>query len=213
MAPSECGAVFKGVYLRSQIFDYRFMTKSLDPSRARAAAIFESPGCGHFRHGGAARLGGRHARPRRHHLPRRYGGTAALFRSSRASAPRHLGDQKAYRPARVHHTRVSAERPGDFVRRAAGGIPRSIARSTQLRGRRQALAVGKRVVNPNGALSLRALILAPSGRDAPLLVMLLQEAGFAADICMHLGILNQELHKGAGLAIIADEALQNAELR
>jgi len=68
-------------------------------------------------------------------------------------------------------------------------------------------------VSPNGGLSLRALVLAPGGRDAPLLVMLLKEAGFAADICAHLGILNQELHKGAGLAIIADEALQNAELR
>ncbi|HEY2633729.1 MAG TPA: ATP-binding protein [Steroidobacteraceae bacterium] len=68
-------------------------------------------------------------------------------------------------------------------------------------------------MNANGALSLRALILAPSGRDAPLLVMLLKEAGFAADICTHLGVLNQELVKGAGLAIVADEALQNAELR
>jgi CheY-like chemotaxis protein len=68
-------------------------------------------------------------------------------------------------------------------------------------------------VNPNGASSQRALILAPNGRDAPLIVMLLKDAGFAADICPHLGKLNEELHKGAGLAIIADEALQSPELR
>ena len=68
-------------------------------------------------------------------------------------------------------------------------------------------------MNANGALSLRALVLAPSGRDAPLSVMLLKEAGFAADICQDLGKLNEEVHRGAGLAIIADEALQSAELR
>jgi PAS domain S-box-containing protein len=68
-------------------------------------------------------------------------------------------------------------------------------------------------MNLNGASSLRALVLAPSGRDAPLSVMLLKEAGFAADICKDLWTLNEELHKGAGLAIIADEVLQTAELR
>jgi PAS domain S-box-containing protein len=68
-------------------------------------------------------------------------------------------------------------------------------------------------VNSNGALSLRVLVLAPNGRDAPLTVMLLREAGFAAHICAHLGNLNDELRNGAGLAIVADEALQNAELR
>jgi signal transduction histidine kinase/CheY-like chemotaxis protein len=68
-------------------------------------------------------------------------------------------------------------------------------------------------VNSNGASSLRALVLAPNGRDATLSIMLLKEAGFAADICRDLGKLNEELHRGAGMAIIADEALQNAELR
>jgi len=68
-------------------------------------------------------------------------------------------------------------------------------------------------VNSNGAKSLRALILAPSGREAPLLVKLLNEAGFEADICTHLGALSEELREGAGLVIIADEALQSAELQ
>jgi PAS domain S-box-containing protein len=68
-------------------------------------------------------------------------------------------------------------------------------------------------VNSNRALSLRALVLTPNGRDAPLSAMLLTEAGFAAHICRDLGMLNDELRRGAGLAIIADEALQNAEMR
>jgi PAS domain S-box-containing protein len=71
----------------------------------------------------------------------------------------------------------------------------------------------KSPVNANGTSSLRALVLAPNGRDAPLIVMLLKDAGFEADICPHLGKLNEELRKGAGLAIIADEALERTELR
>ena len=38
-------------------------------------------------------------------------------------------------------------------------------------------------MNRSASLSLRALVLAPSGRDARLTVLLLKEAGFAADIC------------------------------
>jgi PAS domain S-box-containing protein len=68
-------------------------------------------------------------------------------------------------------------------------------------------------VNSDGASSLRALILTPDERDAPRCARLLREAGFGADICRDLRNLNEELHKGAGMAIIADEALHNAELR
>jgi signal transduction histidine kinase/DNA-binding response OmpR family regulator len=68
-------------------------------------------------------------------------------------------------------------------------------------------------LNRVNALSLRALVLAPNGRDAPLSVMLLKEAGIGADICHDLAQLTAELQRGAGLAIIADEALQGADLR
>jgi PAS domain S-box-containing protein len=68
-------------------------------------------------------------------------------------------------------------------------------------------------VSLGGPSSLRGLVLAPNGRDAPLSVMLLKEAGFKADICAHLGRLNEELHKGAGFAIIADEALLSGDQR
>jgi signal transduction histidine kinase/DNA-binding response OmpR family regulator len=68
-------------------------------------------------------------------------------------------------------------------------------------------------VNWTGPKSLRTLVLAPTGRDAPLTVSLLKEAGFSADICADLAGLSGGLHDGAGLAIIADEALQGADLR
>ena len=68
-------------------------------------------------------------------------------------------------------------------------------------------------MNRDDGQSLRALVLAPNGRDAPLSVLLLKEAGFRADICGDLGTLIAELKRGAGLAVIADEALQTADLR
>jgi PAS domain S-box-containing protein len=68
-------------------------------------------------------------------------------------------------------------------------------------------------VNRPGTQSLRALVLAPNGRDAVLTVSLLKEAGFAADICGDLPTLTNEMKRGAGLVIVADEAVQNADLR
>ena len=55
--------------------------------------------------------------------------------------------------------------------------------------------------------------MAPNGRDASLSVVLLKEMGVHGDICADLGQLIVELQQGAGLAIIADEALQGADLR
>ena len=68
-------------------------------------------------------------------------------------------------------------------------------------------------MNRMGPQSLRALVLAPTGRDAPLTVLLLKEAGYAAEICTDLPALRREMELGAGLLIIADEAIHNADLR
>ncbi|MFC3230814.1 ATP-binding protein [Marinibaculum pumilum] len=62
-------------------------------------------------------------------------------------------------------------------------------------------------------LSERVLILAPQGRDAQIAAMILHEAGFSADIRSTLAELSQELEKGAGLAIVTDEAVRHADLR
>jgi signal transduction histidine kinase len=64
-----------------------------------------------------------------------------------------------------------------------------------------------------GNLSERAVILAPRGRDADIAGKLLVDAGFAAESTDDLASLCSKLAAGAGLAIIADEALQTTDLR
>ncbi|GFM88424.1 hybrid sensor histidine kinase/response regulator [Pseudomonas cichorii] len=64
----------------------------------------------------------------------------------------------------------------------------------------------------SGLLSERAVILAPRGRDSQIAVMILEEAGYGATIARDLNELGQELAAGAGLAIIADEALRGADI-
>jgi signal transduction histidine kinase/CheY-like chemotaxis protein len=62
-------------------------------------------------------------------------------------------------------------------------------------------------------LSERAIILAQRGRDADIAAKLLLEAVFLAEPAHDLHSLCGELVRGAGLAIIADEALLSADLR
>ncbi|MBV9112051.1 MAG: response regulator [Hyphomicrobiales bacterium] len=64
-----------------------------------------------------------------------------------------------------------------------------------------------------GPLSERAIVLAPKGRDAQIAASILKEAGVPADARADLATVIEELGKGAGLAIIADEALRDADLR
>ena len=63
------------------------------------------------------------------------------------------------------------------------------------------------------AFSERALVLTPYGRDGQLAQMMLNEAGFSSLITPHLAALCDELDQGAGLAIIAAEALRGADLQ
>ena len=64
-----------------------------------------------------------------------------------------------------------------------------------------------------GPLSERAIILAPSGRDAQIAASILKEAGIPADISTDLVQLREEIEKGAGMALIADEAVRDADPR
>jgi signal transduction histidine kinase/CheY-like chemotaxis protein len=64
-----------------------------------------------------------------------------------------------------------------------------------------------------GPSSERAVILAPTGRDASVAAALIKEAGYYANICSDLGALLGEIEAGAGLAVIADEAIKTADLR
>ena len=64
-----------------------------------------------------------------------------------------------------------------------------------------------------GPSSERAVILAPKGRDAAVAAALIREAGYHAQICSDLAVLVSEIAGGAGLAVIADEAIKTADLR
>src|SRR6201747_1608587 len=64
-----------------------------------------------------------------------------------------------------------------------------------------------------GASSERAVILAPTGRDAVVAAALIKEAGYYANVCVDLAALMHEIESGAGLAVIADEAIKSADLR
>ncbi|VIO73215.1 Blue-light-activated protein [Bradyrhizobium ivorense] len=63
-----------------------------------------------------------------------------------------------------------------------------------------------------GPSSERAVILAASERDAVKTAHLIKEAGYYANICGDLAELGRQIASGAGLAIIADEAIGNADL-
>ncbi len=60
--------------------------------------------------------------------------------------------------------------------------------------------------------SERAIILAPMGRDGSLALMMLKEAGYSGIVAGDLGALCDALEQGAGLLIVAAEALLGVEL-
>src|SRR6476660_1971082 len=61
--------------------------------------------------------------------------------------------------------------------------------------------------------SERVLVLAPLGRDAQVALGLLREAWVTGQPCADVAHLARELDQGAGLAIVAEEALATADLR
>lgn len=63
----------------------------------------------------------------------------------------------------------------------------------------------------SGPLSERVLILAPIGRDAALAQALLAEAGICSAACRDLQQLPGMIAEGAGLALLAEEALRDAD--
>ncbi len=60
--------------------------------------------------------------------------------------------------------------------------------------------------------SERALILAPRGRDAPVAAGVLRAAGIEVEICPDLPDLVREIERGAGFALVTEEALRSADL-
>jgi PAS domain S-box-containing protein len=68
-------------------------------------------------------------------------------------------------------------------------------------------------MSAGGPNSERVLVLAPLGRDAQVAIGLLREAWLTGQACADVAHLSRELHQGAGLAIVAEEALATADLR
>jgi signal transduction histidine kinase/CheY-like chemotaxis protein len=60
--------------------------------------------------------------------------------------------------------------------------------------------------------SERALILAPHGRDAFVALDMLAEAGFDGDVVSDVGQLVEGLDRGAGLAVVTEEAISTGSL-
>ena len=61
--------------------------------------------------------------------------------------------------------------------------------------------------------SERALILAPQGRDANIAADILREGGLVAEICNDLQEFTAEIVAGAGLAVLTNEVIRNADIR
>jgi signal transduction histidine kinase/CheY-like chemotaxis protein len=68
-------------------------------------------------------------------------------------------------------------------------------------------------VSISSANSERALILAPLGRDAQVAAGILCEEKLAAEICGDLAELAQKISEGAGLAVITDDVIRDADIR
>ena len=61
-------------------------------------------------------------------------------------------------------------------------------------------------------VSERALVLAPHGRDARVATLMLSEAGIAASVMANVAELTSELGRGAGFAIVTEEALRTSDI-
>ena len=62
-------------------------------------------------------------------------------------------------------------------------------------------------------VSERAVVLAPQGRDALVAAAILREGGLAADICDDLHSFAEEIAAGAGVAVLTDDAIRNADIK
>ena len=63
------------------------------------------------------------------------------------------------------------------------------------------------------ANSERVLILAPQGRDAVVAAGIVREGGLVAEICNDLIGFENQIAEGAGVAVVTDDAIRNADLR
>ena len=107
---------------------------------------------------------------------------AAIFRSDGQSSPRDLDHQEAHRLPRNDDPRIPDFRYRPLDGRTARRLPRRAARRAQLTPASKATSDRRKSpVTASGNLSERALVLAPTGRDAEIAAQILHEAGFSAE--------------------------------
>ena len=69
------------------------------------------------------------------------------------------------------------------------------------------------MASSSSSTSERTLILTPHGRDAEVAADVLRGAGIEAQVCPDLPSLVLELDRGAGLALVTDDAFRTADLK
>jgi signal transduction histidine kinase/ActR/RegA family two-component response regulator len=70
---------------------------------------------------------------------------------------------------------------------------------------------GMAIMPPSDALEDRVLVLAPTGRDAPLIAAALGRHGLISVVCRDLAHVCREIEVGAGTAMLAEEGLRPVE--
>jgi KaiC/GvpD/RAD55 family RecA-like ATPase/FixJ family two-component response regulator len=155
-----------------------------------------------------------HVERRRRELPRRQRGAAPFLRSGGPGPPGHLDPEEARRPPRAHDSRVHA-RQRRACRRAAPLLPGCADRSSRIPRRPEGAAQGREMTGaaevPAGTRDRRVLLCAPTGRDARLVGHILAEADIPFMACANARELAEEIGKGAGAVLVAEEALNGAD--
>jgi signal transduction histidine kinase/KaiC/GvpD/RAD55 family RecA-like ATPase len=103
---------------------------------------------------------------------------------------------------------VHVGEPLNYFRGVLTGVPRVPRRP-------QGAAQGREMTGaseaPAGALDRRLLLCAPTGRDARLVGHILAEADIAYRVCANARELAEEIAKGAGAVLVAEEALSGSD--
>src|SRR4029434_10622968 len=65
------------------------------------------------------------------------------------------------------------------------------------------------MISADNSLSLRVMILAPTGKDAALTAAILGEATIASIVCPDMAYVERAIKEGGGAVLIAEEAISN----
>ena len=113
--------------------------------------------------------------------------------------------EKTIREYTINSAGLSLGEPLSGFQGVLRGVPNFVGQGSGLMGEPGRMSIG-------GDLSERALVFAPRGRDARIAVAILNDGGMSTHVCADLATLVEELERGAGLAVIADEGLWGGDI-